>query len=370
MPITPLKMPKWGLSMQEGLVQAWHVAPGAAIAEGMELVDVETSKITNVFEAPFAGTLRRIVAQEGETLPVGALLAVLADEAVSEAEIDAFVADFQATFTPETEEGAGGGLTEKKVTLADGRTLRATLAGEGDTPVVFLHGFGGDLNNWALVQPAVAAGAATIALDLPGHGASSKDVGAGDLAALAGAVIAALDGLGVGRAHLVGHSLGGAVALAAALAQPERTASLTLVCPAGLPGTALNADYLDGFIAAGRARALAEVLALLFADPATATRDMAEEILKSKRLDGVEEALSTIRAAMAAPAFAAVGARVGAVRAPLLVLASRQDRIVGQPDSAALPTGAGLVWVEGAGHMPHTEKADAVSAAILAHVTA
>jgi pimeloyl-ACP methyl ester carboxylesterase len=52
------------------------------------------------------------------------------------------------------------------------------------------------------------------------------------------------------------------------------------------------------------------------------------------------------------------------------VLASRQDRIAGQPDSAALPTGAGLVWVEGAGHMPHTEKADAVSAAILAHVTA
>jgi pyruvate dehydrogenase E2 component (dihydrolipoamide acetyltransferase) len=370
MPITPLKMPKWGLSMQEGLVQSWHVAPGAAIAEGMELVDVETSKITNVFEAPFAGTLRRIVAQEGETLPVGALLAVLADEAVSEAEIDAFVADFQARFTPETEDGESGGLTERRLSLPDGRTIRATLAGEGETPVVFLHGFGGDLNNWALVQPAVAAAAATIALDLPGHGASAKDVGAGDLAALSGAVLEALDALSVSKAHLVGHSLGGAVALAATLAQPERIATLTLVCPAALPGTALNADYLDGFIAAGRARALAEVLALLFADPATATRDMAEDILKSKRLDGVEEALSAIRSAMAAPAFAALGARVGEVTAPLLVLASRQDRIVGEPDAAALPSGARLVFVEGAGHMPHTEKADAVSVAILAHVSA
>jgi pyruvate dehydrogenase E2 component (dihydrolipoamide acetyltransferase) len=370
MPITPLKMPKWGLSMQEGLVQSWHVAPGAAIAEGMELVDVETSKITNVFEAPFAGTLRRIVAQEGETLPVGALLAVLADEAVSEAEIDAYVADFQARFTPETEDGESGGLTQRKLSLPDGRTIRATLAGAGEMPVVFLHGFGGDLNNWALVQPAVAAEAATIALDLPGHGASAKDVGAGDLAALSGAVLEALDALSVSKAHLVGHSLGGAVALATALAAPGRVASLALVCPAGIPGTSLNAAYLDGFIGASRARALAEVLGLLFADPASATRDMAEDILKSKRLDGVEEALATIRAAMDAPSFAETGARVSEVTAPLLVLASHADRIVGAPDPAALPAGAKLVFVDGAGHMPHTEKADAVSAAIIAHVTA
>jgi pyruvate dehydrogenase E2 component (dihydrolipoamide acetyltransferase) len=370
MPIIPLKMPKWGLSMQEGLVQAWHRQPGDEIAEGMELVDVETSKITNVFEAPYAGTLRRITAPEGETLPVGALLAVLADDSVSDAEIDAFVTDFQARFTPEGEEAGAAGLEEKKVTLPDGRVMRVTKAGAGETPVVFLHGFGGDLNNWALVQPAVAAAAATIAIDLPGHGASSKDVGAGDLPALASAVGETLNALGADKVHLVGHSLGGAVALAMALSRPDRTASLTLVCPAAIPGTSLNGDYLDGFISASRARNLADVLGLLFADPATATRDMAEEILKSKRLDGVEEALSAIRAAMAAPTFAAVGAQIGSVSAPLLVLASRQDRIVGAPDAAALPAGATLVWVDGAGHMPHTEKADAVSAAIITHVSA
>jgi pyruvate dehydrogenase E2 component (dihydrolipoamide acetyltransferase) len=247
--------------------------------------------------------------------------------------------------------------------------LRAARAGSGEaTPAVFLHGFGGDHSGWGLQLAAIAADRPVIALDLPGHGASTKDVGDGSLAALAADVGAALDALGLGKVHLVGHSLGGATALAVALAAPDRIASLSLVCPASVPGTALNPAYIDGFLSAKRGRELAKTLELLFADPSLATREMAEDILKSKRLDGVEEALAAIRAGMAAPAFAAAGARIGEVTAPLLVIASKSDQVVGAPDEAALPAGATVVWASKSGHMPMVEEGDLVSAALAARM--
>ena len=79
--------------------------------------------------------------------------------------------------------------------------------------MVLIHGFGGDLNNWLFTQPGLAETHRVIAFDLPGHGGSSKDVGAGDLAALSRIISAFLDVLDIPKAHLVGHSLGGGVAL-------------------------------------------------------------------------------------------------------------------------------------------------------------
>ena len=102
--IFPITMPKWGIEMQQGTITEWHAAPGAALAKGAPLLDVETEKIVNSVEAPVAGTLRRIVAETGSTESVGALIAVFADAAVSDAEIDAFIAGFKpaaASFEPE-----------------------------------------------------------------------------------------------------------------------------------------------------------------------------------------------------------------------------------------------------------------------------
>src|SRR6185312_11162197 len=103
------------------------------------------------------------------------------------------------------------------------------------------------------------------AVDLPGHGGSSKDVGAGDLASMTAALAAWLDALKIARAHLVGHSMGGAVSLQLAAGKPDMVASATLICPAGL-GPEINMDYINGFIEAAAARKLEPVLQMLVAN--------------------------------------------------------------------------------------------------------
>ena len=162
--------------------------------------------------------------------------------------------------------------------------------------MVFIHGFGADLNAWMFTQPALAERHRTIALDLPGHGGSSRDVGAGDVGALAEAVAGALAALGIARAHLVGHSLGGAIALELAAVQPGLVASVTLIASAGL-GPEINAAFIDGFVKMERRRDAQDVLRLLVHDPALLSRTMVEDVLRYKRLDGVAAALATIAGA-------------------------------------------------------------------------
>ena len=101
--IQAVTLPKWGLEMAEGTIGAWRIPQGAAGAKGAELVDIETEKIVNTLDLDSAGTVRRHVAKPGETLLVGALIAVLAESDVSEAEIDQFISAFKpvnASFEP------------------------------------------------------------------------------------------------------------------------------------------------------------------------------------------------------------------------------------------------------------------------------
>ena len=362
--LTPIRMPKWGLSMQEGAIVEWLKPEGSSVREGEDLVDIETSKITNVCESPAAGVLRRIVAQPGETLPVGGLIAVLAGAGAgaADAEVDAFIADFQASFVPPSEDAAEAALLTLSYVEAAGRSLRIGRAGpEVGVPSVLIHGFAGDLNNWLFNIEALAAMGPVIAIDLPGHGGSSKPVGDGSLETLANSVVAALASLGVARRHLVGHSLGAAVAARMAADQPETVASLTLIAPAGFSSTGVSESFLTGMIEADRARDLKPLMERLLFDPAMVTKEMIEDVIKYKRLDGVEEALSILRDRMVAGADSAA-LRQDLSRIPsAMVIASETDRIVGKVDEAALPAGFKVVWIDGAGHMPHLEQAARVN---------
>ncbi len=92
--IYPIAVPKWGIEMVEGTINTWNKAEGDTVSKGDEVFEMESDKIVNVWDSPVAGVLRRIVAQEGDTRPVGALLGVIAAADVDDATIDAFIADF------------------------------------------------------------------------------------------------------------------------------------------------------------------------------------------------------------------------------------------------------------------------------------
>jgi pyruvate dehydrogenase E2 component (dihydrolipoamide acetyltransferase) len=363
--IKAMVMPKWGLAMTEGTITAWLKEEGEEIAAGDEILEIETSKITNVHEAPFAGLLRRRVAAVGETLPVGAVLGVLADATVPDAEIDAFVerareAQAQAVVTapPEPQFVDAGAV----------RLRYLRMGPDGFLPVVLIHGFGGDFSNWQFNQPVLAEQRPVIAIDLPGHGGSAKSVPSGAVASLAGAVRAALDAMGIGRAHLAGHSLGGAIALQLAADSPARVASVTLVCSAGL-GPDIDMDYIDAFIAADRRREMKAAVEKLFADPALVSRDMVEDLVRYKRLDGVVEALRAIAGASFAGGRQAAqfADRLGALPMPIKAIWGAADRIIPARHAEALPADRRHV-LAGAGHMVHIERYDEVNRLIAAFV--
>ena len=362
--IQPIVMPKWGLAMEEGVVTAWTIAEGATITKGQEIADIETSKIANVFESPVAGTVRRIVAQTGETLPVGALLAVVADKATSDAELDAYVDKFNEALKAALAAKASEKKPEPEtVEILGGRKIRYMKLGSADgPPIVFVHGFGGDLNNWLFNQEALAEHHTTYAIDLPGHGGSSKDVGAGDLASMTAALAAWLDALKIARAHLVGHSMGGAVSLQLAATKPDLVASATLICPAGL-GPEIAMEYINGFIEASRGKKLEPVLQMLVANPALVTRDMIEDVLKFKRIDGVDAALKKMRDALYPGGRQADALRdsLGKLKAPVQVIVGAKDRVIPAAHAQGLPGSVKLHVLENAGHMPHMEAASEVN---------
>lgn len=88
-------MPKWGIEMSEGTVAEWMVEEGKPFARGDVLALIETDKITNEVEAEADGCFVRLVAQAGETYPVGALLGVLGPPDAAAADVDAFVVAFK-----------------------------------------------------------------------------------------------------------------------------------------------------------------------------------------------------------------------------------------------------------------------------------
>ncbi len=159
------------------------------------------------------------------------------------------------------------GMTAKTVSL-HGRPLSYAEAGSG--PVLLLiHGMAGTSENWRAVIEPLSRAHTVIAPDLPGHGASSPGAGDYSIGALAAVLRDLLITLGHDRATLVGHSLGGGIAMQFAYQFPELTERLVLVSSGGLGpevSPVLRAAALPGadlFIAAtsGPARTVGAALA-------------------------------------------------------------------------------------------------------------
>jgi len=352
-------MPKWGMAMDQGTVTAWLAAEGSSVATGQEIVEIESAKAAAAVEAKAAGVLRR-VAEAGTVLPVGGLVGVIAESGASDQAIADYIAahkdDIAAT-------GAEQGPAARPVEVG-GRRLNCLDVGAGEEAVLLVHGFGGDLRGWGPVHDILAGALRTVAFDLPGHGGSDPELGEGTPAALAALLPELAAAFGLKRVHLVGHSLGGAVAIAAAAAHPGLIASLTLIASAGL-GAEIDGGYIAGFLAARRRRDLKEVVERLFADPAFVTGAMIEDILRMRRMDGVDEALRRL----AARCFPDGRQAEFGLRAALLGLPQPSQAIWGADDriipAAHVEGLARATVLAGAGHMVQIERADEVARLIL-----
>lgn len=257
-----------------------------------------------------------------------------------------------------------------RLALADGRRFWLRRRTRGPRLAVYLHGAAADGTIWGRQLAAVPAD--NIALDLPGHGRSDGP-GRAHIAAYAADVLAALDALDVPRAVVVGHSMGGAIALQLALDHADRVSGLVLVgTGARLRVTAALRDAWRTDPAAARAALVAASYA-----PARSGVVDADDSMASMPASPAGRAAAHLGAgdpAVAAGDFAACNAfdvmdrlTAGAVRCPTAVVVGAADVLTPPKYGAWLAehiAGASLDVVPGAGHMVMVEAAEAVTAVV------
>ena len=160
--------------------------------------------------------------------------------------------------------------------------------------------------------------------------------------------------------------MGGSLALQTAKVHPESVHSLTLIAGAGL-GTEINSDYLKGFIDSQSRRELKPYIELLFNDPGLVTRQLLEDLLRFKRIDGVQDALKTIM-----NSFVSDGQQTRQWRDVLenktisaQVIWGATDRIIPSAHARGLPRHVQAQVLENHGHMVQMEKANDVNRRLL-----
>ena len=226
--------------------------------------------------------------------------------------------------------------------------------GEG-APVVFLHGFGADLNGWRPVHRLLPETQPALAIDLPGHGLSPLGEEA-SFEALVEAARAALVEEGVSAAHLVGHSLGGAVAAALSQKPGVKPLSLMLIAPAGL-GPETNAAFFDGFLQADTEAGLTPWLHMLATDPAALGSALARTTLRLRQERPLVADQRRLAKAILAGGRQAIDVRglLMAPEAPTKIVIGLEDRITPAHQAEGLSGLIALHRFGHVGHMPHLE---------------
>lgn len=253
--------------------------------------------------------------------------------------------------------------------------LRLRDTGPRDAPaLILLHGFGASLETWDAWAGPLSAGHRVIRFDLPGSGLSRPDP-AGDYrdARSNELLLAVMDHLGLGRASIVGHSIGGRIAWTFAALHPERVDKLVLVAPDGFasPGFEYGkAPELPSALAAMRYVLPKAVLRMNLA-PAYADPDFLTDALTTRYHDlllapGAREAML---ARMRQTVLVDPLPLLRRIRAPTLLLWGERDAMIPFANSAdylAAIAGSRVVALPNTGHLPQEEAAsrslEAVSA--------
>jgi cis-3-alkyl-4-acyloxetan-2-one decarboxylase len=256
-----------------------------------------------------------------------------------------------------------------------GARLRYAVGGEGP-PLVLVHGLGGTIENWRALAPALAARHRVLVPDLPGHGRSSALSEARNLDPLSHAALEIAEAEEVRGAVWIGHSLGGVVALRAAVLRPDAVRGVVLAAAAGISSTSRAAHVtlaVLGTLRPGRLIApFRHELArsrlgrrVVFgwwgaADSAGLAPELAETFLLGPALH------TDTRQAARALLVSDPRAELDRVICPCLCLWGASDNWVGAEDGMeyARRLGAPLRTIAGCGHLLIGERPDACLAAI------
>ncbi len=225
------------------------------------------------------------------------------------------------------------------------------IAGAGAETVVLVHGFATNAEeNWRRLGWYGAferRGARVVALDLRGHGRSAKphDPSIYDVSAMAADIVALMDRLDIGRADLMGYSLGARLAARAAAAHPDRVSNLVL--------GGVGARLLEPRDVEPGAMTMAEAMR------APDTSDITDATLRGFRQFAENQGEDRLALAACSEGLAASSARLDfdAIRAPTLIVAGSRDELAGSPDDLAVAIrGAKAVILPGCDHfsaIPH-----------------
>jgi pimeloyl-ACP methyl ester carboxylesterase len=265
--------------------------------------------------------------------------------------------------------GVKGASAERvAVPVFGGQVMLYRAGRRGAEPVLLIHGLGpAGARDWAQVIPGLAASYDVYALDLPGFGASDK----GNHLYSPANYVRVLDALFAGRlkrpANVVGHSMGGVIALAYATAYPERVRRLVIVDAAGVLHRSVYGEFLGRAMAEraiGADSPWFELLTRLITSQAENSPKGSVSLdlpLVRKRL--LRSDPSTIAALALAEHDLSRGLR--SIKAPTLIIWSSNDKIApprtGQALASVIP-GARLVMIDEAGHAPQLTKPERFNA--------
>jgi pimeloyl-ACP methyl ester carboxylesterase len=242
----------------------------------------------------------------------------------------------------------------------DGVRIYHEVHGSDDSPpLILLEGMGGDIPGWRRNIPVLSRELRVIAYDFRGNGNSDEPTGACSMATFADDTIAVLDSLGIDRAHLYGQSFGGMVAQEMALTAPDRVRTLILGCTHMGPSRAVRVAGAK----VPKGEPWRSMYSPGFPDrhPEHVAEDLRIGAAQPKHPQGGRRQWEAMQG------FDSFE-RLSSLRVPTLVLHGTEDRAVA-PENAGLLAeripGAELVLLEGAGHLYHSEQAEAADAAVL-----
>ncbi|MBI3783222.1 MAG: alpha/beta fold hydrolase [Deltaproteobacteria bacterium] len=422
---TPVAMPRLGMSMKEGRVVEWPFGLGTHVAKGDIVVIIESEKTEVQIEATQSGVLRHIYVQVDGTVPCGKLLAALTDSADEAFDADAFrtandLPDDQARTAPRAASqhpavspksdlprravapaaralarqlgvdveqvpgsGPGGRVTkedveawgkraERLVEVSAGVRLEVLRDGQGD-PLVLLPGFGTDIASFAPQVRALAATHQVVGIHPRGVGASDAPQAGCYAVATAAADIAALCDA---PAHIVGASLGAAVAIELALAHPQKVRSLTLITPF-VEASARLLAVVDAWCRIA-SEASIQTLAMALLPWLFSEHTLSDEAACQRIVRGLVPSLAAVSAPALRRTAAGLrawsgsrGADLDRISAPTLVIVGAGDLLTANDDAVAKRiAGARNIVVEQSGHALTIEAADRVTQAIADHLRA